>query len=256
MDKSEIAIFISLGSLLVSLGGLIFSIHSSRKARRIERARVYDKVYHDASDLLVYNYKKKMEEPYRSEDKFLEKAVNDYENAHWLEQMYGFNIDYPGGVESEEEKRDYRKKVSDEYYKHQHEKHVSSFAETMEKRSPVFNLENQEYAERFNRLVDHVTQNLSCFSPPVVDCWEKMRLLTPEKVRNEYISLRRVNESACESIEEPIEDPYLGILLIIRHEYRELNKPLRKRWAEFWFNITRWRSNKSTSKSCQHRYIF
>lgn len=238
MDKSEIAILISLGSLLVSLSGLLISFHNSRKARRIECARVYDKVYHDASDLLIYNYKRKTEEPYISDDKLLEKAVNEYENSHWLEQMYGFNVEYPEHIDSEEDKRDYRKKVSDEYSKHQHEKHVASFGETMANRSPVFNLKDQEYAERFNRLVDHVTHNLSYFSPPVVGCWEKMRLLTPEKVRNEYMSLRRVNESACEPIEEPVEDPYLGILLLIRHEYRELNKPLRTKLAEFWFNVT------------------
>ena len=58
MDKSEIAIFISLESLLVSLGGLVFTIHDSRKARRAERAIVYDKVCHDASDLLVVQLQK------------------------------------------------------------------------------------------------------------------------------------------------------------------------------------------------------
>ncbi|WOD11372.1 hypothetical protein RPW65_00365 [Pseudomonas sp. NyZ704] len=238
MDKAEIAILTSLGSLTISLGGLLFSIHSTRKARRIERARAYDKVYYDASDLLIYSYKTRIKEPYTSEDKFLEKAVNEYENQHWLEQMYGFNFEYPEHIESEDDRRAYRRKVREEYDKNQHEKHVASFSETMANRSPVFNLENQEYAERFNRLLDHVTHNLSYFSPSVVDCWEKMRLLTPDKVRIQYISLRRVNESACQPVREPIEDPYLGILLIIRHEYRELNKPLRKKLAEYWYNFT------------------
>lgn len=237
MDKSEIAILISLGSLLVSLSGLLFSVHNSRKARKAERLRAYDKVYHDASDLLVYNYKKKLEESYVSDDKALEKAVNEYANSHWLERIYGFNLEYPEGMESKEDKGAYRKKVADAYYKHQHEKHVESFGETMANRSPVFHLDDHEYSDRFNRLVDHVTNNLSYFSPPMVECWEKMRFLSPGKVRNEYVALRRVNESSCESIEEPIEDPYLGMLLLIRYEYRELNKPLRTKWAEFWFNV-------------------
>lgn len=238
MDKSEAAILISFGSLVVSLCSLLFSIHNSRKARQSERARVYDKVYKDASDLLLYDYKRKLEEPFVSEDKDLEKAVNEYENSHWLEQMYGFNLVYPNGIESDEDKLAYRKKVTDAYHKHQHEKHVASFGETMANRSPVFHLQDDEYSEIFSRITDHVNSNLSYFSPAVVECWEKMRLLNPEKVRNEYMSLRRVNESACEPIEEPIEDPYLGILLIIRHEYRELNKPLKTKWAEFWFNVT------------------
>lgn len=107
------ALWISIGSFLVTLVGLISNIHGPRKNRRIERARVYDKVYHDASDLLIYNYRLRREEPYMSDDKFLEKAVNEYESFHWLEQMYGYNLEYPAGVESEEEKKELFPKSKD-----------------------------------------------------------------------------------------------------------------------------------------------
>lgn len=62
-------------------------------------------------------------------------------------------------------------------------------------------------------------------------------LLSPEKVKNEYLSLKRVNDHACEVIEEPVEDPYLRILLGIRHEHRQLNMPLSEKWSELWFNV-------------------
>lgn len=64
-----------------------------------------------------------------------------------------------------------------------------------------------------------------------------MRLLTPREVHANYVSFRRVRDSACSPFDEPIEDPYLGILLVIRHEYRELNKPLKKKLAEVWFKF-------------------
>lgn len=237
-DKSEIAIYISLGSLVVSSLSFLFAVSQSRNTRKIERAKVYDKVYHDASDLLLYHYKKKLDEPFVSDDKELEKAVNEFGNAHWLEQMYGFNTHAPDHLVTDADKAGFRKKVSEAYYAHQHEKQVGSCDEFINHQSPVFHLSDEEFANRFNRLIVHVTQNLSFFSPIIVDNWEKMRLLKPEKVKNEYLALKRVNEHACEAIEEPVEDPYLRLLLSIRHEYRELNKPFKTKWSEFWFNLT------------------
>ncbi|PKI11357.1 hypothetical protein CXF78_00055, partial [Shewanella sp. 11B5] len=85
MDKSQIAIFISLGSLLISALGFVFAIRQSKINRKLEKIRAYDKVYHDASDLLLYDYKKQLGKLFESEDKYLEKAVNEYASAHWLE---------------------------------------------------------------------------------------------------------------------------------------------------------------------------
>lgn len=236
--ESRIAIYISLGSLAVASLGLLFSIRQSKKNRKIERLRAYDKVYHDASDLLLYHYKKALDKPFTSDDKDLEKAVNEYSNAHWLEQTYGFNIHMPESLDTKQGKLDFLEKARKVYYAHEEEKQKSSFDEFINHQSPVFHLEDSEFSSRFNRLLEHVTQNLSYFSPVIVASWEKMRLLTPEKVKSEYLALNRVNEHACEAIEESIEDPYLRMLLSIRHEYRQLNMPLRTKWAEFWFKIT------------------
>ena len=238
VDKSQIAIYISLGSLAISALSFLFAVKQSRQNKKNERLRAYDKVYHDASDLLLFHYKNSIANPFVSDDKDLEKAVNEYANAHWLEQTYGFNIYVPDSLESDEEKREFSQRVRDTYYAHEKEKQASSFDEFVNYQSPVFHLDNEEFSNRFNRLLNHITENLSLFSPVIVENWEKMRLLTPEKVKNDYLSLKRVNEHACEAIDEPIEDPYLRMLLGIRHEYRQLNMALYTRWSEFWFNIT------------------
>jgi hypothetical protein len=237
-EKSQIAIYISLGSLAVSSLSFLFAIRQSKINKKNERLRAYDKVYHDASDLLLFHYKNAIEKSFTSEDKDLERAVNEYAHAHRLEQIFGLNIYNPDSLETDDEKREFNQKVRDAYHAFEREKQTSSSEEFINYQSPVFHLDNEEFSHRFNRLLAHVTENLSLFSPVIVDNWEKMRLLTPEKVKNEYLSLKRINEHSCEAIEEPIEDPYLRMLLGIRHEHRQLNMPLSKKWSEFWFNVS------------------
>jgi hypothetical protein len=234
-EKSQVAIYISLGSLAISSLSFLYAIRQAKINRRIEKARAYDKVYHDASDLLLFHYKKEQNKPYENSDKDLEKAVNEYTNAHWLEQTYGFNMHYPTSAKSNIEKARFNSKVSEEYYKHEDKKHQVCWDEFINYQSPVFYLDDEEFSKRFTRLISHVTENLSSFSPVIVESWEKMRLLTPEKVKQEYLAVKRVNENACEAIEESIEDPYLHMLLSIRHEYRQVNKTFKTKWSEFWF---------------------
>lgn len=236
-EKSQIAIYISLGSLAVSTFSVLFSLRQSRIAKKNEQARVYDKVYHDASDLLLYHYRNEQDAKFESEDKDLERAVNEFSSAHWLEQTYGFNFYTPAHIKTEEEKRQFCNKVREAYHAHEREKQTRWLDEFLNYQSPVFHLENEDFEKRYTRLMEHVTENLSYFSPAVVESWEKMRLLTPEKVKNDYLALKRVNERACEIIDEPVDDPYLSLLLCIRHEYRELNKPFKTKWSEFWFNV-------------------
>lgn len=236
-DNSQIAIYISLGSLAVSALSFLFSVRQSKINKKNERLRAYDKVYHDASDLLLFHYKHSIEKPFSSEDKNLERAVNEYANAHWLEQTYGFNIYTPDSLKSDDERLEFSQKVRDTYYEFEREKRNSSFEKYVNYQSPVFHLDDEEFSNRFNRLLNHVTENLSLFSPVIIKSWEDMRLLSPEKVKAEYLSLKRVNEHTCEAIEEPVADPYLRMLLSIRHEHRKLNMPLSEKWSEFWYKI-------------------
>jgi hypothetical protein len=237
-DKSQIAIYISLGSFAVSSLSFLFSVRQSKLNKKSERLRAYDKVYHDASDLLLFHFKNSVEKPFSSDDKNLEKAVNEYANAHWVEKTYGVNTYMPDDIETDEEKQLFNQKVQDAYYVYEREKHHIPFEEMLNHQSPVFHMDNDDFSIRFNRLLSHVSENISMFSPVIVENWEKMRLLSPEKVKNEYLSLKRVNEFACEAIEESVEDPYLRMLLSIRHEHRQLNMPLSMKWEEFWFNAT------------------
>ncbi|HHF2892484.1 TPA: hypothetical protein ACVO4A_004453 [Vibrio diabolicus] len=237
-DKSQVAIVVSIGSLVVSALSFVYAVRQAKLNRKLEKIRAYDKVYHDASDLLLFHYRNQLEQPYKSEDKYLENAVNDFSNAHWLEQTYGMNITYPPTAITDSEKAEFRSRVSKAYYAHERQKHESSFDESINYQSPVFYLDDNEFGERFQRLMNHVTENLSYFSPVINKNWEKARLVSPDSVKKSYLALKRVNEQACELIEEPIDDPYLQILLSIRHEYRQLNRTFNDKVSDFWFKLT------------------
>ncbi|HCG9257515.1 TPA: hypothetical protein NJ920_004527 [Vibrio parahaemolyticus] len=237
MDKSQVAIVVSIGSLVVSALSFVYAVRQAKLNRKLEKIRAYDKVYHDASDLLLFHYRNQLELPYKSEDKYLENAVNDFSNAHWLEQTYGMNITYPPTAITDSEKAEFRSRVSKAYYAHERQKHESSFDESINYQSPVFYLDDNDFGERFQRLMNHVTENLSYFSPVINKNWEKARLVSPDSVKKSYLALKRVNEQACELIEEPIDDPYLQILLSIRHEYRQLNRTFNDRVYDFWFKL-------------------
>lgn len=238
MDKSQIAIFVSMGSLAVSALSFLYAVRQAHLNRKLDKVRAYDKVYHDASDLLLFHYKNQLVRPFKSDDKYLENAVNDFANAHWLEQTYGMNITYPPTALTDREKADFRSNVTDTYYAHERQKNECAFDDFINYQSPVFHLDDNEFSERFQRLMNHVTENLSYFSPIINKNWEKARLITPDSIKRDYFALKRVNEQVCEPIEEPVEDPYLQILLSIRYEYRQLNKTFNNKVSDFWFKVT------------------
>ncbi|GIU35945.1 hypothetical protein L2719_12015 [Shewanella schlegeliana] len=238
MDKSQIAIIVSIGSLAVSAVSFVYAVRQARLNRKLEKVRAYDKVYHDACDLLLYHYRNQLEQTFKSEDKYLENAVNDFTNAHWLEKTYGMNITYPPTVNTDREKAEFNSRVSEAYYAHERQKHECPFGEFINYQSPVFYLDDSEFKERFQRLMNHITENLSYFSPIINKNWEKARLITPDSVKRSYLALKRVNEQACEPIDEPIDDPYLQIMLSIRHEYRQLNRTFHDRVSDFWYKLT------------------
>jgi len=231
-DIATLAIYISSGSLIISFLGFANSIRQSINSRKNERLRIYDKVYHEVCDLLLHDYKKKQSEPYVSDDKALENAVNSFEYLHWLEQLYG--PDKYEGIDftTPEAKAEFSRKVSDEYNKYMRKKNFTPI-----KQSPVFYLEESEFRERFLRVMDHVKENLSYFSPMIRHEWEETTLITPEKVKNDYISLNRVYENSCEILDETVEDPFIKILFLIRAEHRELNKTSTDKISDNLFNL-------------------
>ena len=174
-----------------------------------------------------------------ADDQYSDEYQQDipFSNGHWLEQMYGFNFYIPTNIKTEEEKRQFCTKVREAYYAYESEKQSRWLDETLNYQSPVFHLEDEEFMKRYTRLMKYVSENLSYFSPTIIENWEKTRLLTPEKVKNDYIALKRVNKNACNMIEESVDDPYLNILLSIRKEYRELKKPVKTKCSEFRFRV-------------------
>ncbi|HIE8685810.1 TPA: hypothetical protein ACXPYP_002278 [Klebsiella pneumoniae] len=232
-SDNEISLYISIGGFLISCLGFINTIRQARNSRRIEKLRVYDKIYYDVCDLLLFDYKLKFDAPYQADDKVLERAVNEYAGLHWLEQMYSSNeYDYTS-FESEEEKIAFHKKVSEEYNKYCREK-----SERMNvNQSPVMHLDDKEFRERFDRVMTHIKENLSFFSSNIRKAWDDTTLRSPSVIKRDYLALERVNMYACEEIEETIDDPYLKIFFSIRKEHRELNMTKGDMLGESWFKL-------------------
>ncbi|HGK4599585.1 TPA: hypothetical protein ACJ2UI_000147 [Yersinia enterocolitica] len=235
--QSDIAIYMSIGSLVVASMSFFFTLRQSRVQRKNERIRVYDKIYHEASELLLYHYKNISTKPYTNDDKDIQRSVNEYANSHWIEQMYGHGFYIPENLTTEKERQEYINKVRDEYSKYQHDANFSGFDDFINYQSPVLHLNNDDFSQRFKRLLEHVNANLSYFSPEIIDCIEEMRLVSPDKVKNDYIALNRVNLSACESINETVDDPYLKLLLCVRSEYRKLNKTFKNKCGDILFLV-------------------
>ena len=242
-DNTSISLYISIGGFIISCLGFLNTIRQSKYNRKIERLRTYDKIYFDVCDLLLFDYKIKSQKTYTSEDKDLEQAVNQFSQLHWLEQIYG-----PDGYKhikfkNKSDQASFSKKVSEEYYKFQREKSLSLLGN----QSPVMHTDNEEFNNRFQRVMTHIKENISLFSKPIRLEWEKTSLREPEEIRMEYIALERVNSHACEELEEKIDDPYLKIFLLIRQEHRLLNKQNTEKLLDTLFNL-KWRLSKSLRK--------
>ncbi|MDN2597393.1 hypothetical protein OB908_01845 [Klebsiella pneumoniae] len=107
--------------------------------------------------------------------------------------------------------------------------------------------DNEEFNNRFKRVMTHIKENISLFSKPIRLEWEKTSLREPEEIKMEYIALERVNKYSCEELEEKIDDPYLKIFLLIRYEHRLLNKQSTEKLLDTLFNL-KWHLSKPLRK--------
>ncbi|MCX9860109.1 hypothetical protein LAD51_22730 [Klebsiella pneumoniae] len=242
-DNTSISLYISIGGFIISCLGFLNTIRQSKYNRKIERLRTYDKIYFDVCDLLLFDYKIKSQKAYVSEDKDLEQAVNQFGQLHWMEQIYGPDSYGHIKFKNKSDQVSFSKKVSEEYYKFQREKSSTLLGN----QSPVMHTDNEEFNNRFKRVMAHIKENISLFSKPIRLEWEKTNLREPDEIRKEYISLERVNSYACEELEEKIDDPYLKIFLLIRQEHRILNKQSTEKLLDTLFNL-KWRISKSLIK--------
>lgn len=242
-DNTSISLYISIGGFIISCLGFLNTIRQSKYNRKIERLRTYDKIYFDVCDLLLFDYKIKSQKAYVSEDKDLEQAVNQFGQLHWMEQIYGPDSCGHIKFKNKSDQVSFSKKVSEEYYKFQREKSSTLLGN----QSPVMHTDNEEFNNRFKRVMAHIKENISLFSKPIRLEWEKTNLREPDEIRKEYISLERFNSYACEELEEKIDDPYLKIFLLIRQEHRILNKQSTEKLLDTLFNL-KWRISKSLIK--------
>lgn len=235
-DNTSISLYISIGGFIISCLGFLNTIRQSRYNRKIERLRVYDKIYFDVCDLLLFDYKLKSQKTYHSEDKDLEQAVNQFNQLHWTEQVYGPDSYEHIKFKNKSYQDKFSKKVSEEYYKFQREKSLTLLGN----QSPVMHTDNEEFNNRFKRVMEHVKENISLFSKPIRTEWENTSLKEPNEIKMEYTALDRVNSHACEELDEKIDDPYLKIFLMIRQEHRLLNKKNTEKLLDKLFML-RWR---------------
>lgn len=232
-DNTSISLYISIGGFIISCLGFLNTIRQSRYNRKIERLRTYDKIYFDVCDLLLFDYKLKSQKTYTSEDKDLERAVNQFNQLHWIEQIYGPDSYQHIKFKNKSDQADFNKKVSEQYYNFQREKSLTLLGN----QSPVMHIDNEEFNNRFRRVMEHIKENISLFSKPIRQEWEKTSLRDPKQIKMEYITLERINKAACEELKEKIDDPYLEIFLMIRNEHRELNKKSTEKLLDRLFHL-------------------
>jgi hypothetical protein len=204
---------------------LLFAIKQSRFNNKSEKLEVLDKVYHDACDLLVFHYRNTIEKPF---------GVSTSSA-----RVYGASFVIPAHITEENEKKDYCRKVREAYSSHEKTTQSRIFDEHINYQSPVFHLKHIEYESKSNRILFHVTENISLVSPVIQKICQDMILMNPESVKRAYLTLKRINEDTCENIHEDIKEPYLELLLSIRHEHIRLNSSARNSWSEVWFRVSR-----------------
>ncbi len=232
--KVNLAFFVSVISIL-------WNVVLYLKGKKLEKIRIYDKIYGSGEWLLMYEYTKLSNEEYVSDDKDLELAVREHAKSHHTAQFFGYSFTVPEHIESQEEYYEFRNRVQDEYCKHHERVTELAWEQVMgHSQSPVFSVENEDFREKLEYVFKYVGENLSYFSEPIKRSWHDAQNTTMEHVKQRYLSLEVLNENFCESFEERVEDPYVKLLKEIRLEYRKMTKTYSEKWAGFLCKVGRY----------------
>lgn len=215
--KVNLAFFLSLASILWSM--VVYA-----KGRKVEKIRVYDKIYSTSEWLLMYEYNKLNNQEYESKDKALEKAVKEHAKSHDMAQFFGQGFDMPAHIKNEKDKEDFRNLVKEEFLKHSTAISDESWeAISLHGQSPVFWVENEEFREKFDYVFRYIGENLSYFPQSIRKGWFEAQRTTIDRVKHQYLSLEALNANSCEPFEgEKVNDPYVLVLKSLRDEYRSL----------------------------------
>ncbi len=222
------------------------------KGRKVEKIRIYDKIYGASCWLLMFEYNNLKDQEYVSDDKDLEKAVREHAKAHDMAQFFGHGFTIPPHIKNEQEKDSFQNLVMEEFTKHDKVISDRSWEVVLSHgQSPVFCIENETFREKFDYVFSYIGENLSYFPQTITKRWHDAQNTTVERVKHQYISLKTLDDNSCEPFEEEIDDPYVSVLKHVRHEYRLLTRTYTDKWGEFkWGLYSKWCRLKSRGQSC------
>ena len=237
--KFNFAVVVSLLSLLVST---LSARLQARSRRRAERIQAHETVCEDVSFLLEYPLHRRRAAAaaleYESDDPDLQAAVRAYLDAHWMEQFWPGSRFVPEAARTEEERRLFIQHVRTEASTFRDRLLEHQIGVTIPERSPVYHLDDAEVRAALNRVLKHIGGHLSQFSQRIRRRWEDAKSKDPADIRHEYELGLRVCPNFHEHNPGDVDDPFYGLLVAVRQEYRKLTQPALEplKW-----NLWRWR---------------
>ncbi|WPC05242.1 hypothetical protein SBP02_00390 [Pseudomonas benzenivorans] len=189
----------------------------------------------------MYEYNNIKKREYESSDKDLEMAVREHSKSHNMAQFFGIGFDIPDKFQNEEERGKFCTLVRDEHQSFHDALSKELWTPILEhNQSPVFCIEIGEVQEKLDYIFKYIGENLSHFSPHIRKLWHDAQNTTPERVKQQYISLKTLNDNSCEPFDdEHVEDPYAAILKSVRTEYRQLTQTRLERWNQITWHVWR-----------------
>jgi len=222
--KVDIAILLTLVNFTISAGS---SLLRSRAKRKADRIHVYEKIYEDACFLLEYPYHKRNNAAkarlYCNDDLQLQTAVRAYISSHALEKWWTTGNCIPPTMTGDERWK-FVELVQREARKHQDEIFHYSVNLQVPELSPVYHLEDQEVERRLVRIIKHIGENLSSFSPEIRRSWETREFNDPMDVKDLYAQGLRACPHYFEHNLRGFDDPFYDLPEAIRREYRAPTK--------------------------------
>jgi hypothetical protein len=207
---------------------VLLAVWQGRAKKKASRLYAYEAVYEDACFVLTYPFRCRSEAAratqYKNDDPELEEAVRSYLDAHWMKRMWPGKSFAPGKLNTDEERREFRKRVSEEAEAFDRDLFRLQIELSLPERSPVYHLEDDQVNARLTSVLHYVGAHLSLFSSSIRDHWEKAKFLDPQETKNEYERGLGVCPHFFEHNARDFDDPFIDLLEAIRQEYRKMTR--------------------------------
>jgi hypothetical protein len=237
--KVDIAILLTLFNLAINA---ITYILRSRAKRKEARTRVYEKVYEDASFLVEYPYRQKLNAKksrfYSNDNVELQTAVRIYLDAEIMGKSWALVNSTPSNLTGDE-RLEFISLVQKEAARYRNEADRVNLDIRGPDLSPAYHLEDKEVSVRLVRIIKHVGGNLSSFSKEIRRSWESIKFMNPSEVRGLYEQSLQFCPNYFKYNPRGFDDPFHDLPEAIRREYRALTltkteKIKRKLWRPWW----------------------